>query len=100
MELRDGYSVVAQALGVDETVLRAVLEAWAHDPAKAPMLLDEFTKRLTDAQAIAQRLNNTNAWELAIRGALAPEDVPATLPTVGTPRLATDASDNELDSTK
>lgn len=84
---RTGYAVIAQMLGVDVTVLRAVSEQWAADPTKPAITWIEFEKRLTDAQAIAEGLNNTNLWELAIREAMDQTDIPLTLPTAGVPRL-------------
>jgi hypothetical protein len=93
--LRDGYEVIAQALGVDQTVLRAVLDEWARDPAKAPMTWIEFEERLKDAQSIAERLNNTNLWEHAIREALDPTDIPATLPTLGVLKLVPNKEDEQ-----
>ena len=80
MGLRGGYCVVAQALGVDDTVLCVVPQESAFDLAKWPMRLDEFTGQFTGVQAVAA-IEQHYAWELAIRGALALEDVPETLRT-------------------
>jgi hypothetical protein len=84
------YAVIARMLGVDVTVLRAITSEWEADPAKPPMLLADFAVRLAQAHAAAQGLNNTNLWEQAIREALDPADIPATLPTQGVPRLIDD----------
>jgi hypothetical protein len=86
-ELRGGYEVIAQALGVDQTVLRSVVEEWARDRSKAPMTMAEFEERLVDAMSIARRLNNTNLWEQVIMESLDPTDIPATVPTLGVPRF-------------
>ncbi|MDB6082443.1 MAG: hypothetical protein JWN43_324 [Gammaproteobacteria bacterium] len=88
-----GYAVIARMLGVDVTVLRAITAQWEADPAKPPMLLADFAVRLAQGHAIAQGLNNTNLWEQAIRAALDPTDIPATLLTQGVPRLSKDQDD-------
>lgn len=88
--LSTGYAVIARMLGVDVTVLRAIASQWEADPAKPPITITQFEERLADAQGIAERLNNTNMWEQAIRESLDPTDIPLTLPTQGVPRLIKD----------
>lgn len=85
---RTGYAVIAQMLGVDVTVLRAIADPWVTDQTRAPISAEEFAHRLADAPVIAGQLNNTNLWELAIREAMPAADVPSTLPTAGVPRRA------------
>ncbi|RKP44752.1 hypothetical protein [Pararobbsia silviterrae] len=84
---RTGYAVMAQALGVDETALRAVTESWAADPSKPPATWRYLEDRVRDATEVARQLNNTNVLEHMIRESLDDADIPATLPTLGVPRF-------------
>ncbi|MGF6641876.1 hypothetical protein [Paraburkholderia sp. MM6662-R1] len=86
-----GYAVIARMLGLDVTMLRAVAAQWETDPNTPPLTLLQFAVRCADAHVVAQTLNNTNLWELAIHEAFDPKDIPHTLPTLGVPRLASDA---------
>lgn len=83
----DGFAVLAAMLGVDAGVLRAIAAPWITDDKTPPITTVEFERRLTEAQGIAEQLNNTNLWEAAIREAMEQTDIPVSLPTAGVPRL-------------
>lgn len=84
----NAYAVIAAMFGIDPAVLRAVAAPWQADLSVPPITLVDFSVRVADAQKIAGGLNNTNLWELAIREAFDPRDIPPSLPTPGIPRRA------------
>jgi hypothetical protein len=86
-EERTGYAVIAQMLGVDVMVLRAVCQHWIEDENAPAIGIEKFGDALAEAEGIAARLNNTNLYEQAIIEAFDPADVPRTLPSGGVPRF-------------
>ncbi|WP_175787506.1 hypothetical protein [Burkholderia anthina] len=84
---RTGYAVIAQMLGVETDVLRAIASQWENDPDKSPITWAEFEQRLSSLQASAEQLNNTNVIEAMIRSSLEAADIPPTLPTAGVQRF-------------
>lgn len=86
-EIRSGYAVIAQMLGIDVDVLRAASMRWEADPELEPISIPAFAERLADLKATADQLNNTNLWEHAIRESMDAVDIPLTLPTAGMPRF-------------
>ncbi len=84
---RSGFAVLAAMLGVDAGVLRAIADPWNTDAPPPPMNPAAFIARVIEARDVAAELNNTNAWEMAIRTSMDEADIPVSLPTAGVPRL-------------
>jgi hypothetical protein len=88
---QNGWATIAAMLGTSAAVLRTAAAPWINEPRTPPMTPEQFSARLAELNTIAEQLNNTNLVEQQIREAMAPTDIPMTLPTQGKIRLVSDS---------